>query len=660
MACLTTIPPLLGKIMNRLKGKIIKLAFDYMLATASVWCAFYVYGHGATPPLDGIIRQGLVFAGFYAFFSVVFGTHRSVWRYTSMQDLIDIAKSVALTIFSFGVFQHFVIPQFIYAPSFIILQTLVLTAIVAGGRMAYRFLHEGPLRGGWGGRSGPRSRILLVGAGQAADKFIKNILQNPESGYEIVGILDNRRMLFGDMLHGVPILGKGHHLERILKELAREGKSPNRLVFTENTSLGGADFKDVPQAVLDHPENYGLLLARLPDTATLADFMDADASRLSLKPIAIEDLLGRPQASLDMDAIRALISGKRVAVTGAGGSIGSELCRQIARLNPAAMSMIDFSEYNLYALELDINDIAPDFPWRCQLCNVRVAEQLRKIFSDFKPDIVFHAAALKHVPLVEANPAEGVLTNVMGTRIVAEACRDLGVGIMVQISTDKAVNPCNVMGATKRVGEFLAQSLDLEGQGGTRFVTVRFGNVLGSSGSVVPLFRKQLEKGGPLTVTHPDISRFFMTISEAVSLVLQASAHAWKHSDERGRILVLDMGDPVKIVDVARQMIRLANLRPDEDIKIEFVGLRPGEKMFEELFDTAETRTQTDSGQILAAMSQPTDAALLRRSVANLEDAAMKGDDLAVIRLLEAIVPGYVSGESEGRGQIAGQYRKNA
>ncbi|MBU6235352.1 MAG: polysaccharide biosynthesis protein [Alphaproteobacteria bacterium] len=650
--------------MHRLKGKIIKLAFDYMLASASVWGAYYLYMHGQMPSLDGIIRQALVFSAFFAGFSVIFGTHRAVWRYTSMQDLMGIAMAVALTLFSFGVFQHFVVPEFIFAPSFIIMQALVLTALVAGGRMGYRFLHEGPLRRSWWGNDGAaRSRILLVGAGNAADKFIKSIRQNPESGYEIVGLIDNRRTLLGDMLHGVPILGKGNHLDKILSELATAKRSPNRLVFTENTALGGADFKDIPQAVLDNPDSYGLKLARLPNPEAFADFVDTDAegeTRVKLKPIAIEDLLGRPQATLDMQSIRGLISGKRVAITGAGGSIGSELCRQIAKLDPAAMAMIDFSEYNLYALELDINDISPAFPWRCQLCNVRVAEQLRKVFSDFKPDIVFHAAALKHVPLVEANPAEGVLTNVMGTRIVAEACRDMGVGIMVQISTDKAVNPCNVMGATKRVGEFLAQSLDLEATGNTRFVTVRFGNVLGSSGSVVPLFRKQLEKGGPLTVTHPEISRFFMTISEAVSLVLQASAHALRHTSERGRILVLDMGEPVKIVDVARQMIRLANLRPDKDIKIEYIGLRPGEKMFEELFDTAEQRTATDSPQVLAAISQPTDAALLRRSVANLEEAAMKGDDMAVIRLLQTIVPGYAAAGGEGASAIAGQYRKNA
>lgn len=651
--------------MRRLKGKIIKLSVDYILAASSVWGAHYLYAHGQMPALDGVVRHALVFAGFFAVFSVVFGTHRTVWRYTSIRDLFDIMSAAALTVFAFGVFQHFLVPEFLYAPSFIMVQALVLMAVMAGQRLFYRTLHEGPLNPNRKGGAGTRSRVLLVGAGSAADKFIKANRANPDSGYEIVGILDNRKSLMGDMLHGVPILGKGKHLDRILADLSKLGKSPQRLVFTENESgTGAADLKDIPEMFLSRPEDFGLRLARLPAQGSFNDGLDTveeGGARIALKPIAIEDLLGRPQATLDMKSIRGLIAGKRVVVTGAGGSIGSELSRQIAGLEPAAMALLDFSEYNLYALELDIADIAPACPWRCMLCNVRVEGQVRKVFADFKPDIVFHAAALKHVPLVEANPSEGVLTNITGTRIVAEACQEYGVGTMVQISTDKAVNPCNVMGATKRVGEFLAQSMDLDAGGqGTRFVTVRFGNVLGSSGSVVPLFRKQLEKGGPLTVTHPDISRFFMTIREAVSLVLQASAHALRHPDERGRILVLDMGDPVKIVEVARQMIRLANLRPDVDVKINFIGLRPGEKMYEELFDTSEQRTVTDSAQILAAISQPIDGAVLRRSVVNIEECARKGDDMAVIRLLQTIVPGYTGDPEAGHPRDEGNERKKA
>lgn len=647
--------------MRRIKGKIIKLGFDFVLATASVAGAFYVYGRGQLPVLDDVIRQGIVFAGIYVVFSYVFGTHRNVWRYTSAADMVDIARAAVATLFTFGLFQHFFMPELIYAPTFIVTQGLVLLAIVTGQRLFYRLLHEGFFSRKARGDNAPRSRVVLVGAGQRADKFIKTVRLNPHYGYEIVGIVDNSRTLFGEMMHGIPILGKGKHLETILSELTRAGKSPQRLVFTETLPGGGADLMDIPVNVLTHPEQFGLKLSRLGDLTAFQEGLentDADTA-LPMKPIAIEDLLGRPQTHLDIKSIRELIAGKRVMVTGAGGSIGGELSRQIAALGPEAMALLDFSEYNLYALELDLNDMHLAFPWRCMLCNVRVAEQVRKVFDDFRPDIVFHAAALKHVPLVEANASEGVLTNIAGTRIVAEACAEFGASIMVQVSTDKAVKPCNVMGATKRLGEYLTQALDLENNK-TRFVTVRFGNVLGSSGSVVPLFKKQLERGGPLTVTHPDICRFFMTISEAVSLVLQASSHAITHPNDRGRILVLDMGEQIKIVDVANQMIRLAGMRPDIDVKIEFVGLRPGEKLYEELFDANEARTDTDSPKILAAVGQPIERALLSRSVSTLEEAARKGDDSAVIRLLQGIVPGYVGDPALQHLIDTAKYRKKA
>ncbi|HEY8963848.1 MAG TPA: nucleoside-diphosphate sugar epimerase/dehydratase [Alphaproteobacteria bacterium] len=648
-----------------MKGKILKISFDFMLATLSTLMTFFLYFHGHLDNYDEILQQSLLFAGFYAAFSIFFGTHRTVWRYTSSEDLLDILRAASLTVFTFGVWQHFYVPEIVFKPTFAITQAMCLLGIVAGQRLAHRFIHEGlrARREKANASGSPRSRILLVGAGSTADKFIRAANANPHYGYEIVGVVNNDRTLFADRMHGVPILGKGKHLETILNDLRREARAPQRLVFTEiDPATGSADLMDIPVAMLERAEEFGLRLSRLPDITSFREGLEQsdDGGRLNLKPIAIEDLLGRPQAQLDMQAIRSLIAGKRVVVTGAGGSIGSELSRQIIALKPAAMVLLDFSEYNLYELDLTMADLADGVPYRCALCNVRVEEQVRKVFADFKPEIVFHAAALKHVPLVELNASEGVLTNVSGTRIVAEACRDYHVATMVQISTDKAVNPCNVMGATKRLGEAMAQAMDLEAGNGTRFVTVRFGNVLGSSGSVVPLFRKQLEKGGPLTVTHPDICRYFMTIREAVSLVLQASSHALSHPEYRGQILVLDMGAPVKIADVARQMIRLANLRPDIDVKIEYIGLRPGEKMYEELFDDGEEQVRTDSPSILAARSKIMDADLLRRSVANLEDTARKGDDSAVIRLLTTIVPGYTGDPTDGHPEKADLRRKKA
>src|SRR6185437_793953 len=352
---------------------------------------------------------------------------------------------------------------------------------------------------------------------------------------------------------------------------------------------------------LDIADELSIPLARLP---RITEFKATVAEETpAIEPIAIEDLLGRPQTVLDRPGMRALIAGRRVLVTGAGGTIGSELARQIAGYEPARITLLDSSEYALYTIDRELQERHGALPRLALIGDVRDRRRIDEVMAAERPELVFHAAALKHVPMVEANPSEGVLTNVIGTRNVAEACRLHGVRAMVMISTDKAVNPANVMGASKRLAESICQALDVQESrkpGGTRFVTVRFGNVLGSTGSVVPLFQRQLAAGGPLTVTHPEIQRFFMTVREAVELVLQASALAMKGGEERGKIFVLDMGEPVKIVDLARQMIRLAGKRPDRDVKIEFVGLRPGEKLHEELFHEQEPLVPTQALDELA------------------------------------------------------------
>ena len=335
-------------------------------------------------------------------------------------------------------------------------------------------------------------------------------------------------------------------------------------------------------ALLDKADALGVTLARLP---RMTDFRAAASGRVELRPIAIEDLLGRPQQVLDRAAMERLIRGRRVLVTGAGGTIGGELARQIAALGPAHLTLLDNTEYALYTIDLEIGERTPDLPRDSVLADVRDRERLRDIVARHAPDLVFHAAALKHVPIVEAHPDEGVLTNAVGTRNVADACRAAGVGAMVLISTDKAVNPATVMGATKRIAESYCQALNLAREAGrdvgpTRFITVRFGNVLGSTGSVVPLFTRQLAQGGPLTVTHPEMTRYFMTVREAVELVLEASAlgTAGGPAENSGgsAIFVLDMGEPVRIMDLAQQMIRLAGLTPGDDIEIRITGLRPG------------------------------------------------------------------------------------
>jgi O-antigen biosynthesis protein WbqV len=383
----------------------------------------------------------------------------------------------------------------------------------------------------------------------------------------------------------------------------------------------------------------------------LTDFQrNLDNPDRALKPIALEDLLGRPQVVLDRDAMARLIRGRRVLITGAGGTIGSELARQIAVLSPGRLVLLDHSEFALYSIEIELQERFPALRPVPVLRDVRDRSQIDEIVAAENPEIVFHAAALKHLPMVEANPIEGVLTNVVGTRNVAESARAFGASLVVMISTDKAVNPASVMGATKRLAESFCQALDLyearrraPASHGTRYVTVRFGNVLGSTGSVVPLFQRQLAAGGPLTVTDPEITRFFMTVREAVELVLQASALSPESGsvDARGKIFVLDMGEPVKIVDLAHQMIRLAGMRPGRDITLEFIGLRPGEKLHEELFHPAEPLVSTENPAIRLAAPRTADYAMLVRSIDELGENARARREERVLQLLGRLVPEY-------------------
>jgi O-antigen biosynthesis protein WbqV len=387
---------------------------------------------------------------------------------------------------------------------------------------------------------------------------------------------------------------------------------------------------------------------------------------VALRGIEIEDLLDRPQVPLDREGMARLVQGRRVLVTGAGGTIGGELARQVAALGPASLALLDHGEYVLYEIDLELRERHPEVPRRAILADVRDAARMTRLMAEIRPELVFHAAALKHVPMVENNPLEGLLTNALGTSIVADAARKAGVALMVLISTDKAVNPSSIMGASKRLAEMYCQALDRDARagknmrdarsagGGMRLVTVRFGNVLGSTGSVVPLFRRQLERGGPLTVTHPDMSRYFMTVREAVGLVLQASVVGATDREDQppelreGGIFVLDMGAPVKIVDLARRMIRLAGLKPDEDVEIRFTGLRPGEKLFEELFHGQEPPQPTNFPGLLVAVPRTTDAAQMRAAIAEIAVMAEAGDRDGALARLGALVPEFAHATNGG------------
>lgn len=583
----------------------------------------------------------LALATFMAVCAVIFrfsGLYRGIWRYASIPDLLALTRVTTIAVLVFVLVMFLVTRINVLPRSLPVLNWFTLMLCLGGPRFVYRLAKDRRLNLRYGTHAGgPRIPVLLVGSGDSAELFIRALHANPHAEYRAIGLVGASDGRVGRQIHGVPVLGTIDDVPKVVAQLALRGNPPQKMVVTIDDMDGQR-----LEHLLDLAERHGMTLARAPK---MTELRDGVADSAQVRPVVIEDLLNRPQAVLDHDAMRTFIAGRRVLVTGAGGSIGSELVRQIASYGPAHLALFDCGEFNLYAIDLELGRDLPGMARSAILGDVRDKAQVDQAFHAERPEVVFHAAALKHVPLVEANPMDGLLTNSVGTRIVADACVAAGIKVMVQISTDKAVNPTNVMGSSKRIAECYCQALDLS-QDATRFVTVRFGNVLGSTGSVVPLFQKQLAMGGPLTVTHPDMTRYFMTIREAVQLVIQASVLGTGHGgDYHGRIFVLDMGKPVKIVDLARQMIRLAGLRPDHDVKIVYSGLRPGEKLFEEIFHGAEPPQPTGLQGILVAAPRALDIADLRRHLDRLEAACRQRQPEGAWAVLHGLVPEYQAPE---------------
>ena len=572
-----------------------------------------------------------------------FGLYQAMWRYVSLADLTQIIKAVTVAVLAF-VLVMFLLTRLDGLPrSQPLIFWFVLTILISAPRFAFRMAKDRSLRS-WrvGGEEGVP--VVLIGAGNGTDTFLRWLNRESPAPYRVVGILAENTGTVGHSLHGIPVFGHVGALEAAGRWLKQRGLRPQRAILTEAVSaMDGALIREI----FAWSEELGITLSRLPKPV---EFKKASLDhRLEIHPVDVADLLHRPQAKLDESALGNLIFGRCVAITGAGGTIGSELARQVAAYGPSRLLLIDHSEFNLYRVDADLERDHPSVSRRPVICDIRNADRLGELFDTARPELVFHAAALKHVPLVEANPAEAVLTNCMGSRNVANAAMDCGARAMVLISTDKAVAPSSVMGATKRITERYCQALDVAGRSAaaadsrpaTQFVTVRFGNVLGSSGSVVPLFQEQLAKGGPITVTDPEATRYFMTAREAVQLVLQASAHATDHLEEPGRILVLEMGDPVNIVDLARQMIRLQGLTPGKDVEIHFTGLRAGEKMHETLVDEDEEPVPTACAGVIAIQPGETDLNLMRQRLNALRTAALDGDAEAMQAIISALVPNF-------------------
>jgi len=549
----------------------------------------------------------------------IMGLYKGIWRYSSTADLLRVIKASSIAVIA-SFMAIFLYQRLELIPrSLFFIQWSYLLIGLGGGRLIYRVLRDFKLFKTLDPHD--RKRVLIIGAGSGGEQLFRGISKNSSLGLYVVGFIDDSRALRGKLLHGIPVLGKTAALPEIIETKNIQA------VYVAIPSASSSELRRIYELV--KPTEVEIKV--LPQ---LSSFLSRKNPISSLQHIRIEDLLGREEVNINLNLLHKMIQGKRVLVTGAGGSIGSEICRQLAKFSPAKLTAVDVSEFNTYTLEQSLVSQFPEVQLLALVGDVRDRRSMESLFSTEKPEVVLHAAAYKHVPIMEFNPFESIRTNVWGTKNISELSSQFGVERFVLISTDKAVNPTNVMGCSKRIAEMVIQRVQ-KTTNNTKFMTVRFGNVLGSSGSVIPLFRKQIEEGGPVTVTDPEITRFFMSIPEATKLVLQAGAMG-----NGGELFVLDMGQPVKIVDLAREMIELSGLNEGIDIDIKITGLRPGEKLYEEPLCNSEEALPTTHEKVNISrariISSSFDEKLDR--LINLQ----KGQNrIGFISLMQSIVPEY-------------------
>jgi len=556
-----------------------------------------------------VLSKGVVF-----YFSRLY---RSIWKYASLSDAVEIFKTVTLAslvmLFSMMVMRDFV--QF--SRAIFLMDWGILLCLMISSRLAWRVFREQYVMPKL--HTGPRT--LIVGAGDAGYQLLREIRKRCAAIYNVIGFVDDDPDKLGMLLGGVKVLGDTRQLSRFAKELGVEK------VIIAIPSARGRDVR----TIIRRCKMANIRFKILP---SLSDIISGKVEVSQIKDVEIDDLLGREPVQLDDKAISGYLADKRVLVTGAGGSIGSEICRQVARYAPRMIVMLDAAETPLFHIERELSAGFPKLMLVPVMADVRNRERLRFLFNEFMPEVVFHAAAYKHVPMMEYNPIEAVTNNIGGSRNLAEMADRFGVHNFVMISTDKAVNPTNIMGASKRAAECYIQSL--AGSSSTKFSTVRFGNVLGSNGSVIPMFKEQIRNGGPLTVTDPGVMRYFMTIQEASQLVLQAGCLG-----RGGDIFVLDMGEPVAILELAEELIRLSGLVPYDDIDITFTGLRPGEKMYEELLSAGENVLPTSHEKIRVLAAVMVDKAACDAELEQIITAAGSNDIAGLIEGLRRLVPEY-------------------
>lgn len=597
--------------------RILLFAAYLALAALSNWMAFLLRFDEVIPASQWELFASMLplLLAIRALAFYPFRLYDGLWRYTSLWDIRDLALSIGLSSLVFAGVVRLVLGLRAYPSSVFVIDALLLVSLQAGLRALPRLLREH----GWMGAA--RKRVLIVGAGDAGAMIVREMRNNPSYGYRPIGFIDDDSRKVGHRIHGVKVLGNRARLPHIIRE-----QGPD-VVLVAMPSAAPARVREVVKTL----EPFHLPIQTLPN---LRDLLQCRVAIDQIRDLSIEDLLERAPVDLDPKPLRQLIQGERVLITGAGGSIGSELCRQVAGLSPASLICLDRAENGLFAVVNELTAGGHGFVVP-RIGDITDVGQMNRLFAEYRPTLVFHAAAHKHVPLMEANPCEAVLNNIGGTRVVAEAAHRHEAHRFILVSTDKAVNPVSVMGASKGVAELLIQELGRSSR--TIFASVRFGNVLGSNGSVIPLFLQQIKAGGPVTITDPRMRRYFMLIGEAVHLLLHAARLA-----TGGELFVLEMGEQISVEDMARNLIRLSGLVPDKDMVLAYVGCRPGEKLVEELVAGHELVEATPVSKVLCVKPDPArDLSRLPALLASLEESAAEGSVSEVLNLLGSILPTY-------------------
>lgn len=590
-----------------------------VLVTLANYLAFWLRFDGTIPDLYMalwrqtlpwlVVIRGLMF--------IPFRLYSGLWRYTGIWDLRNIVASVAASTLALATLVYWNSGLTTYPQSVLVIDALLLICFMGGVRLVRRLVRKlAPLM--------PEKRVLVYGAGDAGETIVRSMKMKNRgaNAYAPVGFVDDDPTKVGQRIHGVQVLGTRQNLPRIMVTA-----QPHEVLI----AIPGAD-AETTRSIVKVLEPFKVPIKTLP---TLQDIVDGKATVSQIRTLAVKDLLPRAPVGLDATPVRHLIAGKRVLVTGAGGSIGSELCRQIVTWQPQELLLFERYENNLYAIDHDLAQLNSTVPFHSIIGDVTDAQRVHTVLAKYHPEIIFHAAAHKHVPMMEASPCEAVKNNVLGTHTMAEAAAKYGIERFILISTDKAVNPSSVMGATKRMAELIV--LELACRSATRFLAVRFGNVLGSNGSVVPRFLEQIAAGGPVTVTHPEVRRYFMLIPEAVTLLLHAAALG-----QRGVVYILDMGEQIRVLDMARHLIHLSGFVPEEEIPIVFTGLRPGEKLSEELVGMDETIELSGVDHISQVwggkLSEPE---VFEHQLIRLERLARRDDTQGVLALLKEAIPTF-------------------